>query len=466
MLGLRTPTKTPTPNSSEETEKSPNGKSKESTNSVRKSIGEWEAGKPELHSKIMTYQAKKSLNSTFTQQITDNKTKSEELTKSYLDRKTIAKQCLIKAKLQLNNSRNIKTEIKEEVIAQLDKLYRLVVEAETQKVKGKRQENKDQREETIEVIDKEMTMDARELAKAIHQHTELIRENTIKMETLNQALTRHQVVLEAKTYAAVTATQIKPSLVERTALHSVTVTSKNETETGDEILERIRKAANAKEGNFVVDSIRKAKDRKIIIGCKTQEQRNQLKEKLQSAGSLKVEEMQNKKPLIMLKSVLKLNTDDDIIASLKNQNKSIFGGISMDMEQIDVLYKKNNRNPHTHSVVVRVSPIVWKRLVEAETVHIDLQRIHVTDQSPLIQCSLCLGYGHSRRFCKETQEKCSHCGGAHVRAKCEEWLAGTIPTCCNCTRARYANAEHSAFSEECPVRRKWESLARATTMYC
>ncbi|GBP83806.1 hypothetical protein EVAR_56989_1 [Eumeta japonica] len=40
-----------------------------------------------------------------------------------------------------------------------------------------------------------------------------------------------------------------------------------------------------------------------------------------------------------------------------------------------------------------------------------LQRRPVWDQSPLAQCSHCLGYGHSRRFCKEASEKCAHCVG-------------------------------------------------------
>ncbi|KAL4705310.1 hypothetical protein ACJJTC_018996 [Scirpophaga incertulas] len=73
---------------------------------------------------------------------------------------------------------------------------------------------------------------------------------------------------------------------------------------------------------------------------------------------------------------------------------------------------------------------------------------------------------HPNKFCKETVEKCSHCGGPHVKNNCPDWLAGAAPTCCNCTTAKIEQNGHNAFSPECQVRRRWEALARAKVAYC
>lgn len=64
-----------------------------------------------------------------------------------------------------------------------------------------------------------------------------------------------------------------PQRPEQTALHSIVVTTSDENETGEDVLDRIRKVVNAKESGIAVERIRKAKDRKVKVGCKTNEER-------------------------------------------------------------------------------------------------------------------------------------------------------------------------------------------------
>ncbi|XP_050676833.1 uncharacterized protein LOC126973533 [Leptidea sinapis] len=87
-----------------------------------------------------------------------------------------------------------------------------------------------------------------------------------------------------------------------------------------------------------------------------------------------------------------------------------------------------------------VSPQIWKRVTENGQLHIDIQRIQVEDQSPLLQCTRCLGYGHGKRFCKEEVDSCSH-SKADIN-------------------------DHNAFSQSCPVRKQWDDLARSSVAYC
>ncbi|XP_045539737.1 uncharacterized protein LOC123722314 [Papilio machaon] len=189
-------------------------------------------------------------------------------------------------------------------------------------------------------------------------------------------------------------------------------------------------------------------------------------EKLENGISKQIEtyDIQNKNPLVVIRDVLNYNTDEEILAALQKQNKDIFNNYT-ETDKMEILYKKKAKNPQTNHVVIRVPPQVWKSMMEAGKVRIDLQKLRVEDQSPLIQCSTCLGYGHPKRFCKDKEEKCSHCGGSHKRSECEEWKNKSEPTCCNCKQAKVNNHNHNAFSQECPIRRKWEQIARSTIAY-
>lgn len=435
--------------------------------SVRRSIGDWESGrvemkennphspkKPEAPAKrvLPTKEPKASRKPTIA--TIDSTSPPKYATKS-----AEAKACVMKAKVNLGYSRNIKTEIKDAVMLAVDRLYQIVKELENKKEKkqndeGRKEEPEKEKEKTNETM----------LIKRMEEHEKLIKESNIKISELKSTLEQYHEN-QINTYASAVI-QGKRRPAEQRALHSVVVTAKNETETGEEVLSRIRKAVNAKSGEIVVEKIRKAKDRKIIVGCRTVEERERLKEKLESAKEhLNVTEIKNKEPLVILRDVFSYNTDEEVLAALRNQNKDLFKDLD-DKGKVEILFKRRARNPHTNHIVMRVSPPIWKRMVEAEKVQIDLQRVRVEDQSPLIQCSVCLGYGHPKRFCKENIEKCSHCGGPHKKADCSDWLAGTEPSCCNCKGAKMDKVDHNAFSQECPVRKRWEEMARSAISYC
>lgn len=471
MFGIRTPCKPRGAEQDSQNSTSGPGSSvagpSNPTSGVRRSIGEWEAGKPENRKSLTPPKSAVATGSSKAKPSTLRRLSTEatgsppgQVDTKYADRVSEAKACVLKAKLNLGRSGNLKREIKTEVHLAIDRLYQLVKEAESAKTQGKnategRENVKEQRTKKEE----ENKDNAQELARTMEEHMKLLRESNGKMEELKQAM-------ERKTYASAVSASPRRSFPAQTALHSVIVTGKDEMETGEEVLEKIRKAVNAKEGGVAVERIRKAKDRKIIVACRTEDERQKIKERLAKSTELNVEEIKNKDPLVIFRDVFLYNSDEEVLRALRNQNSNIFGSLKQEDDRCEVAYKKRTRNPHTSHIVMRVSPKLWQLMVEAETVHIDLQRVRVLDQSPLVQCSLCLGYGHGRRFCKETLERCSHCGGPHVKAQCAEWLANALPSCCNCVHAKLDKTDHNAFSSECVIRRKWEAIARATIAYC
>lgn len=434
------------------------------SSNVRLSIEGWEHG----------LSNPKQLNQTFKK--SDTKVLVTPPASKYANRETEAKAYLQKAKGLLNESRNLRGDIKTGLVQAVDRLYQLVKEAETQIKRHQKSEHEgigkpEERErKNNKDIDSTTPQDVSQIAmmetlmKSLREHSHLVTECKTHTLALTDQIKSLPVISggieQNKSYAQATS---KPKYAPQ--VHSIVVS--REGDSSGEVVEKIRTVVNAREAGIKVERLRKARDQKVVIGCSSREELAKVTEKIRNSEiNLQVEEIKNKDPQIILKDVLSYNTDDDIVAALRNQNSQLIGDILPEEQRLIVKYRRKTRNPHVNHVIMQVAPAVWQRLTTAERVHIDLQRIRVEDRSPLVQCSLCLGYGHGRKFCKETIEKCSHCGGSHMRAECEEWLAGVTPTCTNCTQAKMERTDHNAFSGECPVRRRWDALARSAVAYC
>lgn len=349
-------------------------------------------------------------------------------------------------------------EIKKTLEKQTKILSEIKIEQEIEKERHKSKPN-------IEARDGKEEAQIQEIKNLVEENNKILNKNSNKLEEINNKTEKKEEEPKNRSYASVAARPGGKIPLQRTALHSIVITSKDEMDTGQQVLEIVREVVKAREEGIKIENIRKAKNSKIIIGCRTEEGRNAVKDRLRKTEKLNVEDAVNKKPLVVLKNVLEDNSDEDIRTALRTQNEHIFEGLNEEQKVCEILFRKKTRNPQVSHVVMRVTPLLWRRLTEHGHAHIDLQKVRVEDQSPVIQCSMCLGYGHSKRLCTEKQLRCSHCGGPHVKAKCEAWLSNAAPKCCNCTHAKLEETQHNAFSDECPIRRKWDTLVRATIAY-
>ncbi|GBP20296.1 hypothetical protein EVAR_82171_1 [Eumeta japonica] len=213
-----------------------------------------------------------------------------------------------------------------------------------------------------------------------------------------------------------------------------------------ETLERIRKAVEQPKGptrrKMSVDRLREDKGPKVVISCPTRKDIDRMSGQLKEKG-LKVTEATRKLPM----------------------NKHATADLDWGSIEIRVRFRKRARNDHECHPVLEVSPELWRRLVDAGYVYVGLQRRPVWDQSPLVQCTQCLGFGHTRKYCTVKAEICAHCGGEHRSQICEKRQKGEAPKCINCTRDKLNDTAHGAFSSECSVRNKWDAIARARVSY-
>lgn len=93
------------------------------------------------------------------------------------------------------------------------------------------------------------------------------------------------------------------------------------------------------------------------MGFGTKTERDKVKDRLgKDSTNLIVEDIKNKDPLLVLRNVLTMNSDEDIVRALRNQNREIFCSLDEGEDRVEVRYRRRARNSHTGHVVLSTSP--------------------------------------------------------------------------------------------------------------
>ncbi|GBP42609.1 hypothetical protein EVAR_87160_1 [Eumeta japonica] len=187
--------------------------------------------------------------------------------------------------------------------------------------------------------------------------------------------------------------------------------SKFENHTAEQVITKVRGVIDAREMGVAVDQIRKARGQKI-------------------------------------------NSDEEIVASLRTQNRHLAEGLVWNKVRARVCYRRRARNNLEYHPVLEVSAELYQRLIKTGFVY--------GDKFPLVQYSRCLGYGHGKRFCEDVSERCAEHTGLTSRVQKE----GEPPKCINCIKAGCEDTVHGVFSSECEVRANWDGMARSKVSYC
>ncbi|XP_041972130.1 uncharacterized protein LOC121728089 [Aricia agestis] len=411
------------------------------------------------------------------------KEKPESLSNQNKSKTAEGEACLMKAKHCINSCRTFKTELKEGALASVDRLFEIIKELEMELTSVKAGTSGELGRDPLHPpqLPVDMTNAAddalvsslkqkntvlekgiKEMMKKMEEMKGSMEENRVKMDKLSTLLENNTTVAKPASYAAAVSRGITERTPETRALHSVVVSSKDTQDSGDEVMEKIRKTVDAKDGWVKVERTRKVKNRRVVVGCVSEEERNKVKERLKKNEGLIVEDVKNKNPLLAFRDVMKFDIAD-FVTAFTNQNADIFEGLKGDEKKVEIVFGMKARNPLQNHLVVRVSPQVWKRCMNVGYAHIGLGRVRVEDQSPLVQCFRCLGYGHTKRVCREEKERCSHCAGPHLRTACDKWPRREAPQCINCTRAKKGSVEHSALDKDCSERQRWDALARSAS---
>ncbi|GBP46650.1 Putative 115 kDa protein in type-1 retrotransposable element R1DM [Eumeta japonica] len=105
-------------------------------------------------------------------------------------------------------------------------------------------------------------------------------------------------------------------------------------------------------------------------------------------------------PTVIIRDVLRVNSDEDIVRSLRTQNRHLSEGL--DWDKVRAVYATGDGRAMTLSATgARGQPRAISSPDQGRLCIRGAQRRPVWDQSPLVQCSRCLGYGHGKRFAKK-----------------------------------------------------------------
>ncbi|GBP88698.1 hypothetical protein EVAR_60634_1 [Eumeta japonica] len=135
-----------------------------------------------------------------------------------------------------------------------------------------------------------------------------------------------------------------------------------------------KEVVDAREMGVVVDRVRNARNQKVVLSYASQE------------------------AIKRIEARIKIRRHRSLVKETKRPHhpRSQLGKV-----EARVRYRRRAKNPLECHPVLEVSPALYTRLIKAGHIYVGLQLRPVWNQSPLVQCSRCRGFGHNRKYCRE-----------------------------------------------------------------
>ncbi|XP_045541817.1 uncharacterized protein LOC123723284 [Papilio machaon] len=246
--------------------------------------------------------------------------------------------------------------------------------------------------------------------------------------------------------------------------YNVLVESLDPRHTSDDIVQKLKASVNVVDRGIGVSAIRRSKNQRVIVSCESEVEQRSFSEALRQADeTLSAKQLPNKPPLLKLIGLAKDLNDAQVVEALLKQNRSLIDNIPVEQRYIKILKRTKGRNDILTNVIMEVDPKMWRTLLD-QRVRVGFQVLVARDQSPIIQCYKCLGYGHMARVCTGLLT-CGYCSDHHDTRDCPR--RDGPPQCNNCFRDGNTSApHHPAYSAECPLWQKWDRIARSRVNYC
>lgn len=225
-----------------------------------------------------------------------------------------------------------------------------------------------------------------------------------------------------------------------------------------EIVTAFKEAACFKTRKYNPARVVPVKD-KLRVEFDTEKERDDVLELINSNSHSKVKaEVANRlKPMVILKGISKDVADEELVSTILMQNPELgkFAHNNTN-KHLELKFKRNNRNDALYNAVLMTTPDAFRALIAMGRVRVDIQRVHVEEHSPFLQCRKCLQFGHTLKNCKNPSTRCAHCAEeGHLAHDCTS--KGSSPKCFNCDRhnTRFPDnkhpTQHTSTSHTCPI---------------
>ncbi|KAI5631522.1 hypothetical protein NE865_15764 [Phthorimaea operculella] len=233
-----------------------------------------------------------------------------------------------------------------------------------------------------------------------------------KLIILDDASARETATKRMDTHRSYVDAVVKPR-------YNIVIESVDPRHTSSDVVQNIKQQVDVVQLGVGVNSIRKMRHQKVLIGCDTEKDRNTLSEAIKNAGDkLTVTQPKVKNPLLRLVGVTQDLSDKRIEEAILRQNEKLIREVDQDRRTAKVTRRVKGRNKNTANIIVELSPELWKALKD-QKLRIGYQIIHALDQSPVLQCYRCLGFGHRALECQRKEMICGYCAEEHDTRQCQ-----------------------------------------------
>ncbi|CAK1601174.1 unnamed protein product [Parnassius mnemosyne] len=246
---------------------------------------------------------------------------------------------------------------------------------------------------------------------------------------------------------------------------SLVIESSDPRHTSEDVVSAIKTNVDVVQLGVGVNKVRRARNQKVVITCDTDEDRNTLQRAIKNSDKkLTVSKSITKKPLLKLIGVTNDLSNAKLEEALFKQNAKLLKDVEKEKTKIKVLRRIKGRTSAVNNIIMEVSPNVWKAF-KGQKVHVGYQIVPAIDQSPVIQCYRCMGFGHRAKECVADKQTCGYCAEDHDSRECLR--SNGAPSCVNCVRNKIKGDYcHTAYSADCPIWQKWDRIARSLVAYC
>lgn len=211
-----------------------------------------------------------------------------------------------------------------------------------------------------------------------------------------------------------------------------------------------RKTVSFRDTNFAPARVATLSNKKVRVEFDTTAQRDAALKKMASVTTVQAELARKRRPMVIMKGIMKMIDPTELVPVLQAQNPSLAGS--------NIVYKfsRRNRTDKLYNAVLEVDGSVLRAMLKLGRLNVDHQQIHVEEFCPFLQCFRCLLFGHTRQHCTAADPACQHCGGAHEFKDCGAKDDRSQSKCVNCvkdnaTYSRNNDVRHSATStRNCP----------------
>lgn len=256
-------------------------------------------------------------------------------------------------------------------------------------------------------------------------------------------------------------------LVCPSSMSSVAIYPANKDTSSDDTKKLVQNLIRPEEMKLHISGMRKTRSGGVIICSDNKNDILKIKqsEQLKNSG-LKVEDATKRRPKVIVLGVPSNLSEKEIFDCLYEQNISDkHPNLNRNTlnNAVRVSHKSGKKNEPTCNYILEVAAPIRRTLIEQQRVFINWTSCAVRDYTLVTRCYKCQQYGHSAKFCRDTESTCGHCGSTgHSIKECSK--PAESAKCATCVRFNKP-ANHKTGDEQCPARKSAVTRHISTTDY-